>query len=176
MDWQSHLQRLSAHLLGNLDKEELEDVRDYRNITDYLGRIASKPEKIDNTEDRLGFKLPNSLRSFYLVSDGFTNADGFPVGSANILSVSEIFLLSDCQMRDLGIYADYVVQTFGGSYFSSPDNTLKNCAVIIDFDGNELGFVVRSDNMDDWPVVTYNPDGGDFELYSGFIQLMEGCM
>ena len=45
--------------------------------------------------------------------------------------------------------------------------------VIIDMDGNELGFAIRSQKMDDWPIVTYTPDGGDFELYADFTDLMK---
>ena len=76
-------------------------------------------------------------------------------------------------MRGLDIYANYATRTFDVAYFSDPENSMENCVVIIDLDDNELGFAVRSDKMDDWPVVTYNPDGGDFELYSGFIDLMK---
>lgn len=173
MDWQSHLTSLSEHLLANLDDDELEELRDHEDIADYLGRMAAEPKLIRDAEKRLGFTLPESLRSFYLASNGLTNADGFPVGIANILSVTEIFLLSECPMRGLNIYASHAARTLDGKYFSDPENSMENCVVIIDLDGNELGFAIRSDRMDDWPVVTYNPDGGDFELYSGFIDLMK---
>ena len=53
---------------------------------------------------------------------------------------------------------------------------LKRCLVIIDLDGNEIGFAVRSSDANDWPIVTYNPDGGGFEYYAGFIGLMEDGM
>ena len=173
MDWQLHLKSLSEHLLGNLDDDELDELRDHENITNYLGRTAAEPKLIQDAEKRLGFMLPESLRNFYLASDGLRNADGFPIGIANILSVTEIFLLSECPMRGLDIYANYATRTFDVAYFSDPENSMENCVVIIDLDDNELGFAVRSDKMDDWPVVTYNPDGGDFELYSGFIDLMK---
>ena len=173
MDWQSHLKTLSVHLLGNLDNEEFQERRDQQNNVDYLGYSAAGLNLIRDAEKRLGFTLPESLRSFYLASDGWANADGFPVGIADILPVTEIFLLSDCPMRGLSIYANDAKHTFDGPYFSDPENSMENCVVIIDLDGNELGFAIRSDKMDDWPVVTYNPDGGDLELYPGFIDLMQ---
>ena len=71
MDWKPHLKNLSHHLIGNLDDEELQGLREHSNINDYLGRTPSKPECIENTENRLGFKLPDSLTSFYRTSDGW---------------------------------------------------------------------------------------------------------
>ena len=76
-------------------------------------------------------------------------------------------------MRELDIYANYVAKTFDHSAMSTTNTQLKNCVVIIDLDGNELGFTVRSAKMDDWPVITYNPDGGDFEFYAWFHRLDE---
>jgi len=173
MDWQPHLKNLSRHLLANLDDEDLHDLRENHDVVDHLGRPPASSESIQETQTRLGFTLPESLTSFYRASDGWQSADGFPVGIANVLRVSELFRLSDCRMRELDIYFRYVTQHFDMSLFSTPSNALENCVVIIDMDGNELGFAIRSQKMDDWPIVTYNPDGGDFELYAGFTDLMK---
>ena len=173
MEWNTHLKNLSLHLLGNLDQRELEHLRQYHEISDYLGYPPAVIEEIELAQNRLGFELPKSLTSFYLASNGFHSADGFPVAIGNILPISKIFLLSDCRSRELEIFETYVQQNFEDGAFPKLDCTLKNCVVIIDFDGNELGFSIRSVKLDDWPVVTYNPDGDDFESYPGFIDLMK---
>jgi len=176
MEWQPYLTNLSRHLLAKLDDDEREALQEYHNITDYLGCSPAKIEHIEQAQVRLGFELPNSLKSFYLTTDGWHSSAGFPIGIANVLSVGELFQLSNCRMREKDIYTRYVEQNFGNTSFTETQNLLKNCVVIIDFDGNELGFAVRTDSLDDWPVVTYNPDGGDFETYPGFIELMKDGM
>ena len=173
MDWHSYLPKLSHHLLANLEGEELEEASERASIIDYLGRPPSPTEQIEKAQFRLGFELPASLRSFYLVSDGWYSANGFPVGIANILSVSDLSLFVKCQTRELEIFSNYVQQNFGDSVCVGANSSLESCVVIIDFDGNELGFAVRTESIEDWPVVTYNPDGGDFETYNGFIELMK---
>ena len=173
MEWQPLLDQLSRHLLGNLNEEDLQDLKEYENIDGYLGYPPATTELIELAENKLGFELPNSLRSFYLFSDGWHAADQFPIGIANVLPVSEIFLLSTCRMRCPEIYSDFVEQNYSDVIFPcSPEARLENCVVIIDLDGNELGFAIRTESSNDWPVVTYNPDGGDWETYTGFFELM----
>jgi hypothetical protein len=173
MDWQSYLVKLSRHLLANLDDDELEELRETASTNDYLGFPPASIELIEQAQHRLGFELPSSLASFYLASNGWQSADGFPVGKANILSVTELILLSDCHIRELDIYSIFVEQHFAGLSYGERNSKLENCVVIVDLDGNELGFMVRTDRKDDWPVVTHNPDGDDFETYSGFVELMK---
>lgn len=176
MDWQPYLRNLSRHLLSNLDDEELQELRERHNVVDYLGRPPATCEWIQQTEARLGFKLPDSLTNFYQISDGWHSADGFPIGIANLLPVAELFLLSDCRMRELDIYRRYVTEQFDVPPFSKTVDVLENCVVLIDLDGNELGFVVRSLKLDDWPIVTYDPDGHGFRSYVGFADLMKDGM
>lgn len=171
MEWRSHLKELSRHLVANSVGGELEQTRNQS--IDYLGFPPAKIEGIEQAQIRLGFELPRSLKSFYLVSDGWSAADGFPVGVANILPVAEISLLSSCQIRDLEIYANFVEQHVPDTPDSNHNQILENCILIIDLDGNELGFAVRTESLDDWPIVTYNPDGCEFEMYIGFFELMK---
>ena len=176
MEWRSHLKNFSQHLIANLDEEELKELRELHNVEDYLGNPPANVEHIEQTESRLGFMLPDSLRSFYLTSDGWYSAGGFPIGLANVLPVAELSLLSNCKARELGVFATYVKHHLHRFSLESSAAPLENCVVIIDLDGNEIGFTVRSEQMDDWPVVTYNPDGGNFEFYDGFIALMRDGM
>ena len=173
MDWQSYLGRLNQHLLAKLDHQELVDLQEAASIVDYLGYPPATINQIEETQIRLGFELPNSLKHFYIASNGWHAADGFPVGIANVLPVTELFLLSNCPMRVPEICSDSVEKYFGGLASENPINRLKDCVVIIDLDGNELGFAVRTESLADWPVVTYNPDGDGFEIYDGFVDLMK---
>ena len=170
MDWQLHLKTLSRNLLSNLDGDFLEILRE-EGIRDYLGYPPATIAEIELAQTKLGFELPDSLKNFFLASNGLHSADAFPVGIANILPVTELYLLSTCNSRDLDLHEQYVTEHFG-ERLAATTTTLENCVVIIDLDGNEVGFVIRTKDLDDWPLVTYDPDGGDFESYSGFIDLM----
>jgi hypothetical protein len=109
-DWRSLLERLSAAVLS----DENVDLPEHARQAKWLGRAPASESSIAAVEQRLGRRLPSSLRQFYSVTDGW------PVSSwdcFNMSAVEELGWLPDRAPMLYGIVAE-----LQGTFLPFPDD------------------------------------------------------
>ena len=89
-EWQQFLQRYSEELLRT-DEPRIVIPSEAR-VSKWMGFAPASPATIEAAEDRLGRKLPHSLRTFYRISNGW-RATGFFI--TDVLPIEKIGWLAD---------------------------------------------------------------------------------
>ncbi|MEK8170604.1 SMI1/KNR4 family protein [Streptomyces sp. M19] len=75
--WRRYLKEYSAEVLRASGEDELHHVSDEQRAAGWLGFEGADEERIRALEERLGKRLPPSLRGFLAASDGWSNLSSF---------------------------------------------------------------------------------------------------
>lgn len=159
-DWRIFLQEYSAEFLVSqfLQGMKLDDRGDQfvsaeQRESRWLGNPAATEEQIVGTEQRLGIRLPPSLRNFYLVSNGWKTV----CYSVDLLPIDEIGWFAEQEPELLDAWADL-------EFFVEELAVLRRCLLVSVDDGGAGEYLLLLPEVGpdgEWPAYDWWPGSGE---------------
>ncbi|TDD81459.1 SMI1/KNR4 family protein [Actinomadura rubrisoli] len=170
-DWTPFLKRWSEEWITSHDGEE-NPLPDAEVVAEgWLGFAPAAPAEIAAAEERLGLRLPPSLREFLLVTNGWRDAGCFIYRLAGAAEIGF--------MRDLdSTWIDAYGRPFGDQRYEDTDGPLLNRAVQISLAGDASVLFLDPENVDEhgeWAAYELASWSGRGPRHAGsFYDLMYG--
>ncbi|MBV2363570.1 SMI1/KNR4 family protein [Streptomonospora nanhaiensis] len=163
-EWRAYLLDYGDTYIRTANEYQLPNITEEQHRTRWMGREPATEEAVAAAEDRLGVRLPPSLRAFLKASDGWLGVGGW---------VSEVYPCAELDwMRDTES-GGYIVDMYreegdADDYVAFFERALEVAS------GEDFWLLdpARVNADGEWGAVLFTPKYGDLEEFPDFISLV----